>query len=162
LTSPEDSVPPTAPQTDARTGTTENPSADAAARGAADSDARLREDLRNLATQGGEAIGALQRTLEAAQELLLAEAALAREASLRIAALALIASILLLGGWLCLMTALALWLQSMGLSPLGAAAAVAALSLLLGALALWRAAGLAPLLGFPRSRRQLERQGQAP
>jgi hypothetical protein len=153
----EDTVPPASPKADKGAGT----KPDATAEAAADGDSRLSDELRNIAAQGGEAMDALQRTLEAAHDLLMAEAALAREATLRIAALVLTACVLLLGGWLCLMAALAVWLRSVGLSWMVAVAAVAAISLVLGALALWRAARLAPLLGFPRSRRQLQQQGQA-
>lgn len=156
---PEDNDPPTGPEAEATA------NAEAAGNVPADTSrpgqARLGDDLRNMAAQGGDAIDALRRTVDAASDLFLAEASLARQAALRIALLALSACVLLLGGWLFLMTALAAWLQSTGVSWVVAAATVAAVSMLLGALALWRVARLAPLLGFPRSRRQLRQQGQA-
>lgn len=140
-------------------GAAETPAGVADQAAATNSDSRLIDDLRKIAAQGSDTVDALQSALDAARELLSAEAALARAASLRIVVLTVLACVLLLSGWLCLVAALVAVLHAYGLAWQWAASAAAGASLLLGGLALWRVSELAPLLRFARSRRHLAGDG---
>ena len=102
-----------------------------------------------------DAVASARETLSDLLELLSLEARRAGLALMWMVAWGVVAGLCIAGAWLGTMVTLAMWAVSLGLPPIAAVGAVAAVNLLAGAALIYACIGMSRALLFSATRRQV-------